>query len=257
MWLCHGAGTDEDRILLELANFAPLAHILVSAIKVVVNVEHSEEAKRGEMLTTWLQKLQAVRDRQMEFFEEMLQDPTRVLVEIGDENQQLKFMTRLKHSVESYGDVLTAHELDVISAMYDTVARLSDLVVVETPEWFTTSGMEWEVVQVSTLTGGEEECLRAVSIWGELNHPNIRKFFGACHVGNPLIVHEKTLPITSRGFSWDYTIARPTWDLFHFNLVRLIWGAQDWGDIAQTKINHYHFLQSTKDICHPKWTPIP
>ncbi|KAE9322404.1 hypothetical protein PR003_g17245 [Phytophthora rubi] len=206
LWPYYGTETYEGRILLELANFAPLVHILVSAIQVAVNIVRSREAKRAKLLTTWLQKLQAERDRQMKFFEEMLQDSTRVLVEIGDESKQLKFMTRLKHSVESYGDVLTEHELDVISAVYDTVARLSDLVVVETPEWFTTSEMEWEDAQVSALTGGEEECLRAVSIWGELNHPNIRKFFGACHVGNPLIVHEKTLPITSRGFSWDHML---------------------------------------------------
>ncbi|KAE8988344.1 hypothetical protein PF005_g23533 [Phytophthora fragariae] len=217
LWPYYGTETYEGRILLELANFAPLVHILVSAIQVAVNIVRSREAKRAKLLTTWLQKLQAERvcrrirargaqegdDRQMKFFEEMLQDS---MVEIGDESKQLKFMTRLKHSVESYGDVLTEHELDVISAVYDTVARLSDHVVVETPEWFTTSEMEWEDAQVSTLTGGEEECLRAVSIWGELNHPNIRKFFGACHVGNPLIVHEKTLPITSRGFSWDHML---------------------------------------------------
>ncbi|KAE9100853.1 hypothetical protein PF006_g22803 [Phytophthora fragariae] len=168
LWPYYGTETYEGRILLELANFAPLVHILVSAIQVAVNIVRSREAKRAKLLTTWLQKLQAERvcrrirargaqegdDRQMKFFEEMLQDS---MVEIGDESKQLKFMTRLKHSVESYGDVLTEHELDVISAVYDTVARLSDHVVVETPEWFTTSEMEWEDAQVSTLTGGEEE----------------------------------------------------------------------------------------------------
>ncbi|EGZ29326.1 hypothetical protein PHYSODRAFT_474972, partial [Phytophthora sojae] len=136
----------------------------------------------------------------------MLQDPTRLWIEIGDETQQLKILTRLKHSVESSGGVLTARELDVISAVYNVVVRLSGLVVVEVPEWFTTSEMEWENAQVSRLKGGEEECLRAAFIWGELNHPNIRKFFGACHVGNPLIIHEKILPIACRGFSWHHML---------------------------------------------------
>lgn len=41
---------------------------------------------------------------------------------------------------------------------------------------------------------------------GRAEPPKHSQVFGACHVGNPLIIHEKILPIACRGFSWHHML---------------------------------------------------
>lgn len=109
---------------------------------------------------------------------------------MGDEQQQLQILVLLKHQLDHYSHVLTERELDVVSRVFDTVARLGNVMVGRLPSWFATSELEWFRAKTTVVDGGEEACERQAAIWAKLHHPNIRKFFGACHVGNAFVIHE-------------------------------------------------------------------
>ncbi|EGZ29301.1 hypothetical protein PHYSODRAFT_476153 [Phytophthora sojae] len=88
----------------------------------------------------------------------------------------------MKHSLELHSDVLTPRELSLISVVFDTIVQRSGVVLGSLPEWFAISAEKWDKAHVSKIPEGEEKCLRTAAAWIELNHPNIRKLFGACHV---------------------------------------------------------------------------
>jgi hypothetical protein len=182
---------NETRTLIQLANFAPVMRLLQAGTESALNIINPPEPNAKEI---WYQHLQEERDEQMQIFGDLLADDELVRSEVGNEEQQLEILMLLKFGLENHSDVLTAAELDVMSAAYDTVVRLSDTIVVEVPEWFAVSGQNWDYSAVTFLSRGEEECIRTASLWSELNHPNVRKFFGACPVGEmPFLIHEHAM----------------------------------------------------------------
>ncbi|RLN97226.1 hypothetical protein BBJ28_00020490 [Nothophytophthora sp. Chile5] len=132
--------------------------------------------------------------------------PREILaVEMGDAEQQLEALLLLKHGMEKYSSVLLPSEMDLMSAVYDAVAARSNAVVGSLPKWFATKETEdsgaWSITMVSPVLGGSDACLRLAAIWSELNHPNVRKFLGACHSGQPYVIHEVSTSINS-GLTW-------------------------------------------------------
>ncbi|RLN87941.1 hypothetical protein BBJ28_00023258 [Nothophytophthora sp. Chile5] len=123
-----------------------------------------------------------------------------------DEQQQLEVLTRLKHGLERYGDVLNPRELDVMSAEFDAVVRYAEVVVMAVPQWFAISETEWSRAEASPVDEGEEVCVRDASFFELLNHPNVRKFYGACHVAKPFVIHEESYALDSRGATWGYLL---------------------------------------------------
>ncbi|GMF26512.1 unnamed protein product [Phytophthora lilii] len=189
---------NESCALIRLANFAPIVWLLTSAIDSALNIINPPDSNTR---IEWHQHLQKERDEQMNIFEALLENDL-VMSEMGNEEQQLEVLTLLKHGCESHGNVLTSRELDIIAAIYDTIVHRSNLVVASLPKWFAVSPKEWDRAEVSRFDVGEEKCLRAAFVWAPLNHPNIRKLFGACHVGNAFVIHETSVPITKKSFSW-------------------------------------------------------
>ncbi|RLN92373.1 hypothetical protein BBJ28_00026820 [Nothophytophthora sp. Chile5] len=94
-------------------------------------------------------------------------------------------MTLLRHGCEQYGEaVLTPRELDVTPAVYDAVVRHWNGVVGSTPSWFATSTDRWSDSKKRHVKEGEEACVRQVALLADLHHPNMLKFYGACHVNH-------------------------------------------------------------------------
>lgn len=52
------------------------------------------------------------------------------------EDEQLQVLTLLKHGLETYGDVLSAAETEVMTAVFDWVVQAANTVVGTTPDWF-------------------------------------------------------------------------------------------------------------------------
>ncbi|RLN37304.1 hypothetical protein BBJ28_00019187 [Nothophytophthora sp. Chile5] len=119
----------------------------------------------------------------MVVYEALLTDEERLAREMGGEQQQLEVLTLLRHGCEQYGEaVLTPRELDVMSAVYDAVARHWIGVVGSTPAWFATSDDRWSDSAKRRVDEGEEACVRQAELWADLHHPNVLRFYGSCHV---------------------------------------------------------------------------
>ncbi|KAG7392589.1 Leucine-rich repeat serine/threonine-protein kinase 2 [Phytophthora boehmeriae] len=164
--------------------------------EIVLVLERAMEAALGilDLLDTssrdaWYQQLQRERDEQMKMYEGLLTDDEKLMTEAGGEDQQLEILTILKHSFDRDGDLLTQRELDVTSFVYDAIARRANVIAVTSPKWLSTSEYEWSFSEMTPVED-EENCIREAIIWEELNHPNILKIYGACHVGEPGILHE-------------------------------------------------------------------
>ncbi|POM66954.1 Serine/threonine protein kinase [Phytophthora palmivora] len=132
------------------------------------------------------------REERMNLYESLLNDKTQLVVEMGNEKQQLEIMTRMKNDVEMYGGVFNTTELDVISAIYDEVVQYSGFVVGCIPSWFATTETSWCDGESTHLEMNEEELLRQVAPWSGLRHPYVMKLYGACHVGRPFVIHESS-----------------------------------------------------------------
>ncbi|GMF10213.1 unnamed protein product [Phytophthora lilii] len=131
---------------------------------------------------------------------------------------------------EKYRDKLTPAELDTINLVYEEVVTKAGIVSAALPEWFVTSEHEWAWVNKSKLEDSKQEwddkarakdadesvsdevrgeiceevCVRLASIWTELNHPHLRKFYGASYVGKPFVIHETCFPPTYEKDVWRY-----------------------------------------------------
>ncbi|RLN96626.1 hypothetical protein BBJ28_00022383 [Nothophytophthora sp. Chile5] len=173
----------ETRLLAKLADTG----------RVVLHFERAVDSTLGILnlldspaKTAWHQQLQQERDERMMVYEALLTDEGRLLRDMGDEQQQLEVLTLLRHGCEQYGEaVLTPRELDVMSAVYDAVVRHWNGVVVSTPAWFATSADRSFDSKKRHVNEGEETCVRQASLWADLHHPNVLKFYGACHVPRP------------------------------------------------------------------------
>ncbi|KAE9272170.1 hypothetical protein PF008_g30166, partial [Phytophthora fragariae] len=124
---------------------------------------------------------------------------------MGDETQQLQILTLMRHDVEIYGAVLTERETDVIAELYTQMVRRSGLVVGVIPRWFATTTSLWTDSVKTEVEMGEGEFLSQVSIWKTLRHPNVLRFYGACHVGRAFVIHEAHTgtAIPTEGLLWN------------------------------------------------------
>ncbi|RLN14235.1 hypothetical protein BBJ28_00024885, partial [Nothophytophthora sp. Chile5] len=193
----------EPRLLIKLADTARVVGFLKRATNTALGILNLLGSPDGE---SWHQALDQEREDRVAFFETFLADDERMAPEMGDEQQQLEVLTRLKHGLERYGDVLNSGELDVMSAVFDAVVRYADVVAAAVPQWFAISETEWSRAEASPVDGGEEVCVRDASFLALLNHPNLRKFYGACHVAKPFVIHEESYTLDSRGATWSYLL---------------------------------------------------
>ncbi|RLN87891.1 hypothetical protein BBJ28_00021096 [Nothophytophthora sp. Chile5] len=193
----------ESRLLIKLADTARVVSFLERATNTALGILNLLGSPDG---ISWHQALDREREDRVEFFEALLADDKRMAREMGDKQQQLEVLTRLKHGFERYGDVLNSGELDVMSAVFDAVVRCADVVVAAVPQWFALSKDEWSRAEASPVDEGEEVCVRDASFLALLNHPNVRKFYGACHVANAFVIHEESYSLDSRGATWNYLL---------------------------------------------------
>ncbi|RLN88209.1 hypothetical protein BBJ28_00024087 [Nothophytophthora sp. Chile5] len=193
----------ESRLLINLADTARVVGFLERATNTALGILNLLGSPEME---SWHQALLREREDRVVFFEALLADDERIVREMGDEQQQLEVLTRLKHGLERHGDVLNSGELDVMSAVFDAVVRYAEVVVAAVPQWFAISETEWSRAEASPVDEGEEVCVRDASFLALLNHPNVRKFDGACHVAKPFVIHEESYTLDSRGVTWSYLL---------------------------------------------------
>eukprot|EP00644_Phytophthora_capsici_P007174 jgi/Phyca11/566704/estExt2_Genewise1.C_PHYCAscaffold_220283 len=152
----------------------------------------------------WILELQQERQERVEMYRKLLKNKQQLQTELGGTEQQLEVLTLMKNDVEMFGAVLTPLELDLMDQVYDISVCNSNIVVNSIPSWFETDKRRWSRSDESFVEG-EEACLRHVETWGKLHHPHVRKFYGACHVGKPFIIHELTVE--------RYTVENPWFHL--------------------------------------------
>ncbi|RLN14374.1 hypothetical protein BBJ28_00025443 [Nothophytophthora sp. Chile5] len=129
----------ESRLLIKLADIARVAGFLKRATNTALGILNLLGSSDG---ISWHQVLDREREDRIVFFETLLADDERMAREMGDEQQQLEVLTRLKHGLERFGDVLNPRELDVMSAVFDAVVRYAEVVAAAVPQWFAISETE-------------------------------------------------------------------------------------------------------------------
>ncbi|RLN89045.1 hypothetical protein BBJ28_00018604, partial [Nothophytophthora sp. Chile5] len=195
---------DEPRLLVKLVNTGYIVQLLQRATDSALGIlKHLGTPARD----SWHQDLRCERDERMALYEELLlKSDEWMAAEMGDEGQQLEVLTVLKHGFDQYEGLLNPREMDVMSAVYDTLARQSDVVVGVLPDWFTDSQRKWGYHSEKSMVDGEEACIHQTVAWAGLNHPNVRKFYGACHVGKPFVVREWSLPLDTWAMPWKHVL---------------------------------------------------
>ncbi|RLN82148.1 hypothetical protein BBJ28_00021190 [Nothophytophthora sp. Chile5] len=173
----------ETRLLVKLADTGRVVLRMERAVGAALGILNllDSPAKKA-----WHQQLQRERDERVMVYKALLKDEERLAREMGDEQQQLEVLTLLRHGCEQYGEeVLTPRELDVMSAVYDAVARRWNGVVGSTPAWFAMSAERWSDSDKRRVNEGEEACVQQAALLADLHHPNVVRFYGACHVARP------------------------------------------------------------------------
>ncbi|ETO70384.1 TKL protein kinase, partial [Phytophthora nicotianae P1976] len=185
---------DESRLLLRLADSARVIVLLQRAIESVLDQLESE------LRDNWDRNLESERAEFIQKIDEILRDEEKLTNELGNNNRQLQIMTLLKYQLDQYSHVLTPRELDVVCEVFDTIGRRGNVMVGALPHWFAASELEWFRAKTTVMEEGEEACERQAAVWAKLHHPNVRKFFGACHVGTPFMIHEacSALPLLNQ-----------------------------------------------------------
>jgi serine/threonine protein kinase len=212
----HGSGRAVDSCLTDLRDqlrdFKSEGRLLIQLAatgRVVVEVQRTLDTAveilnlRGTPTDLlWRNTFQMERDAWMEDCTALLMSTGSLRLAMGDWDQRVEVLTLLRDGVDRYSAVLTPDELDVMSAAFDAVVESSGVVVARLPSWFATSKREWFGANVSAFSGNEERCLREVGIWTELHHPNVRKLYGACHVGKAFVIHEWSGPVDIWWSTW-------------------------------------------------------
>ncbi|KAF4319771.1 hypothetical protein JM18_005666 [Phytophthora kernoviae] len=197
----------QANLLLKLADTGRIITLLHRSIESALDTQGIHDTQAREMWHNHL--LQERRDR-LQVFEDLVRNEEELGKALGDEEQQLEIVTLLRYCVKKFHDGITPYsennekfrdklmpcELDTLSIVYEAVVMKTGVVADKIPEWFVASEHEWAWVNKDTLednrpawsnktTGlehGEEVCVRAAAIWTQLNHPHLRKFYGASHV---------------------------------------------------------------------------
>ncbi|POM74023.1 TKL protein Kinase [Phytophthora palmivora] len=194
----------ERRLLLRFADSARVILLLQRTIESVLGMQDILESEIREI---WDRNLESERKEWIQEIENVLGDNEKMKVEMGDDDQQVQMLNMLKHQLDQFSHVLTSRELDVVSEVFDTIARRGNVMVGNLPHWFATSELEWFRAKTTVVAEGEEACERQAAIWAKLHHPNIRKFFGACHVGSPFVIHEAcTRALGKATQTWGYIL---------------------------------------------------
>ncbi|GMF09108.1 unnamed protein product [Phytophthora lilii] len=150
----------------------------------------------------WYGRLLLERDERMQKWEMEMTEEGWVAGYLS-EDDAVQILTLLKSDVETCGELLTPREVDVMARVYDEVSQHFGVVTVTTPDWFVTTETEWPRAAKSVVDGGEEACVRNVYTWSQLHHPRIRNFYGACHVGEPFVVHENCSVLDKTTATWS------------------------------------------------------
>ncbi|KAG1712817.1 hypothetical protein DVH05_000552 [Phytophthora capsici] len=179
----------ENRLLLRLADSGRVILLLQRSIESMLGMSDLLESEIREI---WDRNLESERREWIREIENVLKHEEKMTLEMGDCHQQLQILTLLKHQLAQYSEILTPRELDVVSEVFDWVTRHGNVTVGRLPHWFAASEYEWFRAKRTAVEEGEEACERQATLWAKLHHPNVRKFFGACHVGNPFVIHEAT-----------------------------------------------------------------
>ncbi|KAG7380144.1 Leucine-rich repeat serine/threonine-protein kinase 2 [Phytophthora pseudosyringae] len=231
----------QANLLLKLADTGRVAALLHRYISNALDtLDILNPVQREE----WHAQLRVEREERLQVFKDFIRDEEQLVAALGDKNQQLEIVTLLRYCVEKYHDGITPFagqdekyrdkllpaELDTISMVYDVVVEKAGIVSDELPDWFVTSEHEWAWVNKAKLEDSkqgwedlarekdadenvsaevrgevcEEVCVRLASIWTELNHPHLRKFYGASYVGKPFVIHETCFPPTFEKDVWHY-----------------------------------------------------
>ncbi|KAL4145375.1 hypothetical protein PRNP1_013047 [Phytophthora ramorum] len=177
----------ETRLLIRLADSARVLSLLLRTVDSVLGMTDQLET---EVRAKWLQNLQQERAEWVQEIVKVLQNDEKLKFEMGNERQRVEVLALLRHEMDRYSRILTHRELGVVSQVFDAVARRGHVVVGTLPSWFATSEVEWFRAKTTAVEGGEEACERQAALWAKLHHPNVRKFFGACHVGQAFVIHE-------------------------------------------------------------------
>ncbi|KAK1939919.1 hypothetical protein P3T76_008242 [Phytophthora citrophthora] len=131
---------NERRLLIKLSDTGRVVAVVQRSLEValeILNLQDSEES------ISWRSAFQQERDEWMGQIMLLLSNDQRMKMEIGDENQSVEILTRLRYGMERYGEVLSPEELNVMSDAFDAVICRSNVVLVEVPRWFATSKHEW------------------------------------------------------------------------------------------------------------------
>ncbi|RLN50939.1 hypothetical protein BBJ28_00020065 [Nothophytophthora sp. Chile5] len=192
----------EFRLLVKLAETGRLVTYLTRVMDSALGILGLLD---GPATAAWYQSLQLERDERVTFYEGALADDEWLSREMGDERQQLEVLSLLKYDIDQYSGVLTSRERGVMSEVYDAVSGRSGIVTVTLPRWFTTTERVWADAFKSPVAS-EEECISEVGIWSMLHHPNVRKFYGACHAGEPFVIHEDCLSLSDVDITWRHLL---------------------------------------------------
>jgi hypothetical protein len=189
---------EETRLLVKLADTGRVVKILQGAVRTTLELLNTRDDE-SVVASQWLKTLENEREARVEMYEALLRcSPSELLSEVRTPSQQLEALTLLKHGLNEHGDVLTDHEFRLIQEALAPVFEHSEIVTVEIPSWFIATQAEWYETSITWPSGGESGCWRQVAIWSRLNHPNVRRFYGARHVGVPFIIHEMSAPLSKR-----------------------------------------------------------
>ncbi|RLN54886.1 hypothetical protein BBJ28_00002914 [Nothophytophthora sp. Chile5] len=191
----------EFRLLVKLADTARAVRLLQLTVDSALGILDLLDSPVRDL---WHEALQLERDERMGLYEALLADDEWMEAEMGYDRQRLEVLTLLRHGLDQHGEVLTSWELDIVSDVYDAVARRSNLVVEKLPNWFATSEQEWSLAEKTPVERGEESCVRQAAAWAQLHHPNVRKFYGAYHVGEAFVIHGPGRSLATRSvITWS------------------------------------------------------
>jgi serine/threonine protein kinase len=182
----------ERRLLLQLADAGRVIVLLQRTILSVLGVLGLLEAPVREI---WERNLESERTEWGIEVAKVLTDEDKMKREMGDKTQQMQILALLRHELDQFGHILTSRELDLVARVFDVVAQRGNVVVGRLPTWFATSELEWFRAKTTIVEGGAAVCVSQAGIWAKLHHPNVRKFFGACHVGDAFVIHEACSPL--------------------------------------------------------------
>ncbi|RLN49204.1 hypothetical protein BBJ28_00014780 [Nothophytophthora sp. Chile5] len=166
-------------------------------------------------LMDWKQQWEIDTRAQERAMAAMVANDTAVLLELRDTRAQVEAIMSLKFEVEQRAARQSAEMMELMKAMVVTVVRASQTNVERLPPWFLPSsevrfdsiafacgsfgtvhrgvwGMGTKVVvkclriEESVVTEQMQRKIEAeITIWHQLNHPNVIKMFGASHVSVP------------------------------------------------------------------------